>query len=215
MKFPVRILTIMLLIFLASGPGVQAIDLFNTLAGTPSGSASVSSQLKTGLSFRTSASDYLIDTVQIMLRNSAGTPATSGNVTLSLFDATGTSGTPGSAIGSDIGTVPVSSLTNSLQTFTFTNLNRTLSPSTNYWITVSSTDITSGQVFGSVTSSTTGTTTTGSLGYSFYNGSWIGPFGTSWLVGSVSAVAVPEPSTYALAAIATGIKAVIARRRNR
>lgn len=215
MGFPLRSFTFMLLILLASCPRVQAIDLFNTLAGAPSGSASISSQLKTGLSFRTTASDYLIDTVQIMLRNSAGTPATSGNVTLSLFDATGTSGTPGSVIGSSIGTVPVSSLTNSLQIFSFSNLNRTLSPSTNYWITVSSTDITSGQVFGSVTSSTTGTATTGSLGYSFYSGSWIGPFGGNWLVGSVSAVTVPEPSPYAFAAIATGIMAVIASRRNR
>ena len=196
----------------AAGPA-RAIDIYNTLAQTSLGVDSISTQYWDGLSFKTTATDYVVDTVKIPLRNDSFTPASSGNVTISLYDATGASSKPGNIIGTAIGTVPVSSLTTSFQTFTFSSLNRTLSPSTNYYIVIKSTDITSGVARTDLTNDNTGAITTGSLGYAFYNNSWGSPNASYWVRGSISTVAVPEPTTWALAAIATGVLAAVARRR--
>ncbi len=213
--FPNRVLRLVLPIVAVIGfkftGSVRAVDLYNTLAQSTAGLESISSQYGNGLSFKTTATDYTVDSVQIPLTKDT---ATSGNITISIYDATGVSGLPGNIVGTSIGTVPVSSLTNSFQTFTFSGLNRTLSPSTNYYITVDSTDIASGVARGKVTNNITGAITTGSLGYSFKNNQWTGPFNNYWLIGAVSTVAsVPEPSTYALAAIASGVMAAVARRR--
>jgi hypothetical protein len=86
--------------------------------------------------------------------------------------------------------------------------------STNYYITVSSPDITSGMASVGVTQSSSGAITTGSQGFATANNNqWGGPYGGMWIIGSVLTVTVPEPSTYALAAIATGVMAYLARRR--
>lgn len=215
--FPIRVLRLVLSIvavigFIFTG-SVRAVDLYNTLAQPSLGVDSISTQYGDGLSFKTTATDYVVDTVKIPLQNDAFTPASSGNVTISIYNANGSNSRPGSIIGTPIGTVPVSSLTTSSQTFTFSSLNRTLSPSTNYYIVINSTDITSGVVRTSITDNNTGAITTGSLGYSFYNNSWGGPTAGYWVKGSISTVAVPEPTTYALAAIATSVMAAVARRR--
>lgn len=212
MQFKSLISTVALLLLLM--PELKAIDLYNTLAQTSvAGVESISIQYGNGLSFKTTATEFIVDKVQIPLMKDS---ATSGNITISIYDATGTSGLPGNIVGTSIGTVAVSSLTNSFQTFTFSGLNRTLSPSTNYYITVRSTDIASGVARGKVTDNDTGAITTGSLGYAFYNNGWAGPYNGSWYFGAVSTVAsVPEPSTYALVAIATGVMAAVARRRKR
>ena len=215
MKLQLRSLTATLAVLfsLASSSMVRAVDLYNTLAQSSVGVDSISTQYGDGLSFKTTATDYAVDTVKIPLRNDTFTPASSGNISISIYDANGANSRPGNIIGTSIGTVPVSSLTTSFQTFTFSSLNRTLSPSTNYYIVINSTDITSGVVRTSITDNNTGAITTGSLGYSFYNNSWGGPYAGYWVKGSISTVAVPEPTTYALAAIATSVMAVVARRR--
>jgi hypothetical protein len=209
MRFRSSLLSMALLLLLV--PEVKAVDLYNTMAQSQAGEESISIQYGNGLSFKTTATDYTVDTVQIPLKKDT---ATSGNITISIYDATGTSGLPGNIVGTSIGTVPVSSLTSSFQTFSFSGLNRTLSPSTNYYITVGSTDIASGVARGRVTNNNSGAITTGSLGYAFYNNQWTGPHNSFWYFGVVSTVAsVPEPSTYALAAISTGVMATVARRR--
>lgn len=206
--------TLAVLFSLASSSMVRAVDLYNTLAQSSLGVDSISTQYGDGLSFKTTATDYAVDTVKIPLRNDTFTPASSGNISISIYDANGSNSRPGSIIGTSIGTVPVSSLTTSFQTFTFSSLNRTLSPSTNYYIVINSSDITSGVARTDLTNDNTGAITTGSLGYSFYNTSWGNPNAGYWVRGSVSTVApVPEPSTYALAAIASGVMAAVARRR--
>jgi hypothetical protein len=209
MKFRSSLCLIGLLIIM---PEVKAVDLYNTLAQSLAGVESISIQYGNGLSFKTTATEFTVDTVKIPLMKDS---ATSGNINISIYDATGASGLPGNIVGTSIGTVPVSSLTSTFQTFTFSGLNRTLSPSTNYYITVRSTDIASGVARGKVTDNDTGAITTGSLGYVFYDNGWTGPHTGYWLIGSVSTVAsVPEPGTYALAAIATGVIVTVARRRN-
>ena len=216
--FPNRVLRLVLPIVAVIGfkftGSVRAVDLYNTLAQSSVGVDSISSRYGDGLSFKTTATDYAVDTVKIPLRNDTFTPASSGNISISIYDANGANSRPGSIIGTSIGTVPVSSLTTSFQTFTFSSLNRTLSPSTNYYIVINSSDITSGGARTDLTNDNTGAITTGSLGYSFYNMSWGNPNPNYWVRGSVSTVApVPEPSTYALAAIASGVMAAVARRR--
>lgn len=207
------LLTALALGLVFTGP-TRAVDLYNTLAQTQAGVESINNQYQNGLSFKTTASEFTVDTVQIPLKQDS---ATSGNINISIYDATGASGLPGNIVGSSIGTVAVSSLTSSFQTFTFSSLNRTLSPSTNYYIVVGSSDMSGpGVARGALTSDNTGAITTGSLGYAFKNSTWTGPFSSYWYIGSVSTVAsVPEPSTYALAASATCVLGFAARRRRK
>jgi len=192
-----------------SAGSARAVDIYNTLAQSSAGTETINTQYGMGVSFKTTATDYVIDAVTFKFMKDT---ATSGNITIAIYDTSGTGGTPGSMIGTPLGTVPVSSLTSTLANYTLSSLNRTLSPSTNYYLTATSTDITSGAPRGSVTTDTTGLTT-GSVGYAFKSsGVWTGPF-AAYGQASISTAAVPEPSTYALGAIATGVFALIARRR--
>jgi hypothetical protein len=191
-----------------SAGSARAVDIYNTLSQSSAGTETISIQYGMGVSFKTTATDYVIDAVTFKFMKDT---ATSGNITIAIYDTSGAGGTPGSIIGAPLGTVPVSSLTSTLANYTLNSLNRTLSPSTNYYLTATSTDITSGAPRGSVTQQTTGLTT-GSVGYSFKNNTWTGPYSGFYGQASISATAVPEPSTYALGAIATGVFAFIARR---
>jgi len=200
----------------------RAVDLYNTLSKPTSTLIGISTYYGAGLSFKTTATEYIIDSVTLKLANDSFSPAGYGNINISIYNALGGNSTPGSIVGSPIGSVPVSSLTTTLTDFSFTGLNRLLSPSTNYWITITSTDMPangSGQYARTaVTDNNIGALTAGSLGSTFYDmsgGSWLwsSPVNNYWVHGSVSTVAVPEPSTYALAAIATGVMAAVARRR--
>ena len=193
-----------------SAGSARAVDIYNTLAQSSAGTETINTQYGMGVSFKTTATDYVIDAVTFKFMKDT---ATSGNITIAIYDTSGAGGTPGSMIGTPLGTVPVSSLTRFLANYTLSNLNRTLSPSTNYYLTATSTDITSGAPRGSVTTDTTGLTT-GSVGYtSKSNGVWTTPASGFYGQASISTAAVPEPSTYALGAIATGVFALIARRR--
>jgi hypothetical protein len=213
MRFRSSLLSMALLLLLV--PEVKAIDIYNTLAQSEAFTTSMDSGTRAALSFKTTSTEFTVDSVQIPIRLDAFNPATSGSLVISIFDATGTSGQPGNIVGTSISTVQVSSLSTTNQTFTFSGLNRTLSPSTNYYITVSSPDITSGVASVGVTASSSGAITTDSLGFATANNNrWGGPYSGMWIIGAVSTVAsVPEPSTYALAAIATGVMAAVARRR--
>ena len=141
-----------------------------------------------------------------------------GNVQVSLYTGDGTGSRPNAKIGSDLGTTPVSGFNNSAvyQDYAITGLNVTLSPSTKYYVVISASGIGSGsQDFLYLgLHSGAGGVTTGSLGYSESTNSgssWTAPTDSSYVVGLVTAV--PEPSTYALAAIATGLITALARRR--
>ena len=193
-----------------SAGSARAVDIYNTLSESSAVTKMINTQNGMGVSFKTTATDYVIDAVTFMFMKDS---ATSGNITIAIYDTSGTGGTPGSMIGTPLGTVPVSSLTSTLANYTLSSLNRTLSPSTNYYLTATSTDITSGVARGSVTQQTTGLTT-GSVGYAFRSsGVWTLPASGYYGQASISTAAVPEPSTYALGAIATGVFALIARRR--
>lgn len=123
-------------------------------------------------SFQTTATGYVIDTVKVQLKNN---DAASGQIDVAIYDASGASGAPGTIVGTAVGTVPAGTLTSTYQTFTFSSLNRTLAPSTNYWVVISSTGLSSVSPFdpdspasASVarTNDTFGEVTTGSNGSS-------------------------------------------------
>ncbi len=217
--FPNRVFQLVLPIvavigFMFTG-SVRAVDLYNNLAESAMFDDNFATNSSGALSFRTTANEYMIDTVKIPLRLFGQAPATSGNVTVSIYNTTGSNSRPGSSVGTAIGVMPVSSLSYSFQTITFAGLNRVLSPSTDYYIVISSSSSNlDGFVSAGLTSNFTGTL--GSNGY--WNGgnpNWgkVGN-GSIYAIGSVSAIAPgPEPSTYALAAISTGVMATVASRR--
>lgn len=204
MRFRSSLLSMALLLLLL--PEVKAVDLYNNLGANVGQSASINNSYLVGLSFQTTA----METVVTDLKASLNTSATAGSTIFSIYDASGTSGRPGSKI-TDAGTILNSSITSSSSTLTVSGLNISLSPSTNYWLVLSG--LTTDFVNWSVTTSTSGATGSVGIGTKTGPGSW--NLITSYrAIGAVTAVAsVPEPSTYALAAITTGVMAAVARRR--
>ena len=195
----------------AAGAGLAGgTVLYDTLSQAPDYGLILRTSEGAGFSFQTTATDYVVDTVKVILQLPAGAAAaTSGNVTVALFDsdASDGSGLPGNALGAAIGTIPVGDLTTIRQTFTFSGLARTLSPSTGYWITLTSTDISTGYAIISATTSPVGGVTTNSLGHAYYDNSegdmtgvWNGPRTFAWILGSVTASAAgPTPTPVATA----------------
>lgn len=206
--------TLMLLTF--AGSSVKATDLYNTMGQSVDSTQLLKDSTWTALSFMTSATDFTITGVTIPVKNVIG--LTLGNIQVSLYTGDGSNSRPNTKIGSDLGTTPVSGFSNSAvyQDYAITGLNVTLSPSTKYYVVISASGIGSGaQDFLYLgLHSGAGGVTTGSLGFSQSlnsGSSWDAPGNSSSVVGLVTAV--PEPSTYALAAIATGLITALARRR--
>lgn len=185
----------------------RAADIYNNLGATQNQTSSINNSFWFGLSFRTTATESLITSlsVDLQLQNASNT---SGNVNFQIFDSTGASGLPGTVV-STAGSIALSSMTTSRATYTLNSLNIPLSTSTNYWLVLKGT--TTDFVSSILTISTNGAS--GSIG------AGVGGTGTWNLhsgyraVGVVSAIAVPEPTTYALAAIAAGVMTFVARRR--
>ena len=189
-----------------SAGSARAVDIYNNLTQTVNQNLSANNAYSSALSFQTTSSASVITDLQASLKLQAGN---TGNTVFSIYDATGSGGTPGTKI-TDAGSIANNTLTSSYATYGLSGLNISLNPSANYWLVLTTT--TSDFIMWTVTSSTTGAT--GSVGV----GTKAGP--SAWQVlsqyraiGVVTAVAVPEPSTYALGAIATGVFALIARRR--
>lgn len=152
-------------------------------------------------SFQTTATGYVIDTVKVQLKNN---DAASGQIDVAIYDASGASGAPGTIVGTAVGTVPAGTLTSTYQTFTFSSLNRTLAPSTNYWVVISSTGLSSASPFDPTspasasvarTNDTFGEVTTGSNGSStLYTPLGWSPPSTSYYVIGAVIPASPTPT---------------------
>lgn len=201
-----------------AGPSVKAVDVYNTLNQSVTFDGNLNDTTWTALSFSTTAAEYMISDVTLPIWNQNA--LNSGSVTLSIYDSAGVGSRPGSKIGSDLGSAAVSGFSSSgYQNYTITGVGRTLLPSTQYYLVVNTAGV-SGTGSNNVSigfQSGTGGITTNSLGYSQSlnaGTSWGAPNTSFTLIGAVAAtVPVPEPSTYALAAIASTVMAAIARRR--
>jgi hypothetical protein len=163
--------------------------------------------------FTTTSTDFNISSVSVVIyKFGAGD---GGSYEISIWDSNGSGGLPGTQVGSALFTGNVASLGTTPTQVDVNGLSKTLLPSTSYYLVVSPTSLTGIPpiLFSSQTNTTTGTIGFPS-NYSFWNGTnWTGPSTTTFNLIRVKASVVPEPSTYALGAIATGAFAFIARRR--
>ena len=190
-----------------------AADLYDNLGQPVSIDGNFSDGSWPALSFKTSMTNYILESVTIPVRNP--NLLISGTISFVLYDSNGTGGAPGAAVGSALGSVPIVDIAgDSYQNVTFNGLSRTLSTNTNYWIAIRGTGLASVFMVGATTS--TGGILAGSLGYSITNdagANWSAPSNSLYVIGQVTAV--PEPSTYALGAIAALTAGWLARRQRR
>ncbi|WP_295436213.1 choice-of-anchor R domain-containing protein [uncultured Thiodictyon sp.] len=165
--------------------------------------------------FSTTDSAFRLTDVALPLARDIGT---GGNLLVSIFNNSGTGGTPGAKMA-DVATVLASSLGTSSALYDIPNLSITLMPSTSYFLVLSGVGLTGGFVNWSATSSTSGTGFP-SARYSSADGgaSWSGynMFTPNQMRIQADAGAVPEPATLALLAIGlAGLGARRAARRQR
>lgn len=164
--------------------------------------------------FTTTTTEYTISSVSVVLFTfSAGT---TGSYNISIWDSTGSGGLPGAQVGSALYNGDVAALGTTATQVDVNGLNKLLAPSSSYYLVVAPTSLGGGPPALLVSAQTN--STLGTIGfpsnYSFFNGTnWTGPSTSVFNLIRVQATAVPEPSTYALGAIASGVMAYVARRR--
>lgn len=199
-------------LFSALAPLSAGVVLFNTSI-TPDDQIVAGATSSAAISFTTGSSPVVLDTVSLMF----GTPVgTSSPFRFGLFSNSGTK--PGSPIYSLGGpSNPDGGSSGNLFTYT-PNVVQTLSPSTTYWLVMSSNG--SGGQY-TVLSAVSAPFTTNGSGWSGGSETWYSSnFGSTWTssstetpILSINATAVPEPEeTVALGALALLAAAGLRRR---
>ena len=182
-----------------------SVVLIDSLNGaTADGSVDISDTQWAAQTFTTTATDYVLDLLTVRLYNNA---ATAGDMVVSIYDATGADGRPGSLVRNvifqevaDLGT-SLSDTTRVARIFAADPYpSRVLSPSTTYYVAIKGSGITGGTGKWTWTNNITGTGVSASLTSSFDGSTWGAPQAT--VPQQVRVTAVPEPSGLALAAIA-------------
>lgn len=196
--------------FFVASAGIAA-DLYDNLSQPVSVDGNFSDGTWPALSFKTTLTDHILDSVTIPVRNP--NLLTSGTISFVLYDSTGIGGAPGAAVGTPLGSVSIAGISGAgYQNVTFAGLNRTLTRDKHYWVAVQGAGLASVFYVGATTS--TGGNHSGSLGFSISSdagASWSAPSTSVFVIGQVTAV--PEPSTYALGAIAALAAGWMARRK--
>jgi hypothetical protein len=189
-----------------SQSATASVVLINSVDGASAdGSVDISDTQWAAQTFTTTASDYVLDLLSVRLYNNG---ATAGDMAVSIYDATGAGGTPGSFIrrvfDQDVTSLGTS-LSNPTEVFRIFAADpypsRVLSPSTTYYVVIKGSGITGGTGKWTWTNTNTGTGVSGSVSsYSTDGSTWGAPQATVPL--QLQVTAVPEPSGLALAAIA-------------
>ncbi|MFM8494280.1 MAG: PEP-CTERM sorting domain-containing protein [Planctomycetia bacterium] len=189
------------------------VDLANNLAEASAGYLDLFGGLWSAQGFATTATDSTIGAVTVPMRRDPG--VTSGALQLFIYDATGDGGRPGSSVTGEtaVGSFLFDAVPTTTANVTFTGLNLSLNPSTNYFVVLKTPGLVGGSFRWDYTNST------GGLGFpSPFAGSL--DSGASWFTPSLTdpqqmqVVAVPEPATAAMTLIglACGSYALVRRR---
>lgn len=164
-------------------------------------------------SFSTTGADFRLTRVQI---NAFYSGLTAGTFSLDVYDATGSGTTPGTFVANVASNVDYTNLTTSLSNiYDANNLNILLNPSTKYFLVVKAGTMTGGSFIWGTTANNTQV-----VGFPSEHSDSTNS-GSSWGPASLANPqimkinAVPEPSTYAMGAIASVVLAGFARRKNR
>ncbi|MBI1325767.1 PEP-CTERM sorting domain-containing protein [bacterium] len=206
--FTIAVFAVQAFCFSSAG---NAADLYDNLGQPVSVDGNFSDGTWPALSFKTTLADYVLDSVTIPIRNP--NLLSSGTISFVLYDSTGVGGGPGAAVGSPLGSVSIAGISGAgYQNVTFAGLKRTLTSDKHYWVAVQGAGLASVFYVGATTS--TGGNLSGSLGFSISSdagASWSAPSTSVFVIGQVNAV--PEPSTYALGAVAALTAGWLARRK--
>lgn len=139
---------------------------------------------------------------------------TGGTYSIQLWSNTVVSGTavPGSLL-STLGSGSTSSLTTFPSSVTF-NPSTAVSSNTDYWVVFDATGVGPGQAYWTYTADASGTGVAGTAFFKTDDGEgFLQAYGE--YRGNMSVTAVPEPSTYALAAVGLGLAGLIRARRRK
>jgi hypothetical protein len=200
----------------ASLDHARSATLFDTTGAPTPINGGLGNNTGFGLSFQTTANEYTLTKVTFSVaRNAIG--INDGNIDVRLWDSN--AGLPGNQIGGNLGTFPLSGLstkTAGFQPIVVDGLNIGLSPSTNYWATVTLTGNSGGDSYYIEYITNASGTTTGSLGSTLDADQTViddwGPVPNAFMIGSVEAVAVPEPAPMSMF-VGAGLVALLTFRR--
>ncbi len=210
MRFEAFMIPVLCLSSALAASTAQAADIYNNLSQTVFSTSGPGDSARVGLSFATNATDVVLSSVVIPVQNFMS--LTSGTVDMYLFDASGAGALPGTQLAA-LGSAPISSFPSATyQNFTVSGLSINLASTTNYWIVMGGTNLSGGNYNVGLTNNSTGAGPLSIGSAVFSGGSWSAQ-SSFYVIGSVSAVPVPEPASLAMAAISAGVFLGLAGRR--
>ncbi len=201
--------------------GRADVILFDNLsAGSPNGSFGVSNSQWNAQSFSTTSSGFILNEVALRLWNLNGT---SGNFEIQVWDALGTAGAPGSQVGGAIYTGLAENLGSAYGSLlTVSGLSVTLAPDTAYYLVAAGTNLADiPGPFGPPSQGTLYWDATDVLTSSAYDSvnsgaTWNGPYSQNlYMKVTAASAAVPEPGTWAAAALLAGGAAFVRWRKHK
>lgn len=215
-----RFLTIPLAL-LAFATSANAVDIYDTMVPTVGGNIQANgAEFYIAGGFTTTANGFHLTDISMQIFRSGD--AITGNVNISIYITDGGYPPSPSTLNTTFYSAPVTNLPNQPGSFDLTGLNVTLTPSTDYYLVVDYLDASAEDnkiVYWNQATGISNSNPIYDLRYTWSSDA------TTWnfpqqnysnpLKFKITADAnsVPEPSTYAMAAIASGVMAYVARRR--
>ncbi len=199
---------------LSASPSFASTVLSDNLSNGPDGTYTLLTGESEAQGFQTTAQGYTVTDVSMLL--SKASPFVTGNFSVSIFDATGGGGKPGSFIGSVVSSYDASLLNYAASAVSWDNLSIVLTPDTSYYLVLTANNLQNGPArIGWVETATATGTGFPSDRALYTGGSWYGPQQNNPLQMKIDAsggTAVPEPSTYALLCLSLGVVGFARRR---